>query len=168
MGAGSGGNADGIKWAHADKSYNIDSGTVFVVANGTTGKHALAPKIGILAGATGGAISPDGKVDVHGSQGVRITSGPPDEPPSANDDINGLEMQAGAQQSIKIMRGLDDDQDQVIQMTQGLIEIRGGDADGCVSIIAAQEISFQVAGGSSAIIMNSKGITIIGGEVHIN
>jgi len=168
IGAGSGGDPDGNKWAHADRSYNIDAGTVFVVANGATGKHPMTPKIGILAGATDGAISPDGIVDVHGSKGVRITSGPPDEPPSTNDDINGLEMQAGAQQYIKIMRGLDEDQDQVIQLTQGLIEIRGGDAAGCVSILAAQEISLQVAGGMSSIVMNKQGITIRGGEVHIN
>ena len=168
VGAGSGGDPDGDKWAHADRWYNIDAGGVYLMANGTTGKQTLSPKIGIIAGATDGAIAPDGSVDVHGSQGVRITSGPPDAPPSENDEINGLEMQAGAQQIIKIMRGLDDDRDQVIQMTTGLIEIRGGDAAGCVSILAAQEISLQVAGGLSSIVMNKKGITIRGGEVHIN
>jgi hypothetical protein len=168
LGAGSGGEADGNKWAHADRTYALDAGRVFVTANGTTGARALSPKIGIIAGGTDGAIAPDGKVDVHGSKGVRITSGPPDEPPSENYDINGLEMQVGAQQIIKIMRGLDDDRDQVIQMTQGLIEIRGGDAAGCVSILAAEEISLQVAGGLSSIVMNKQGITIRGGEVHIN
>ena len=78
--AEAGGDADGNKWAHADKWYTVDAGGVYVVANGTTGKLTLSPKIGIIAGATDGAIAPDGSVDVHGSQGVRITSGPPDEP----------------------------------------------------------------------------------------
>jgi hypothetical protein len=107
----------------------------------------------------------DGKVDVRGSQGVRITSGPPMLPPTTSDSTNGVEIIASEAQNVTIQRGLIPVVDQKIEMTPGAIMVDGG--AGTITIQSLTEIKIQVAGGVSSITLTPMGI-IKGPLVMIN
>lgn len=108
----------------------------------------------------------DGKVDVRGSQGVRITSGPPMLPPTTSDSTNGVEIIASEIQNVTIQRGLIPAVDQKIEMTPGAIMIDGG--VGTITVQSMTEIKIQVAGGVSSITLTPVGIIIQGPIVMIN
>jgi hypothetical protein len=108
----------------------------------------------------------DGKVDIRGSQGVRITSGPPMLPPTTSDSTNGVEIIASELQNVTIQRGLIPVVDQKIEMTPGAIMVDGG--AGTITIQSLTEIKIQVAGGVSSITLTPVGIIIQGPLVMIN
>jgi hypothetical protein len=114
--------------------------------------------------ATGLAM--DGTVDVRGSKGVRITSGPPMLPPTASESTNGVEIIASEAQNVTIQRGLIPAVDQMIEMTPGAIMVDGG--VGTITIQSLTEIKIQVAGGVSSITLTPVGIIIQGPIVMIN
>ena len=108
----------------------------------------------------------DGKVNVRGSQGVRVTAGPPALPPTASDSVNGVEIMVSEAQNVTIQRGLIPGVDQKIEMTPGAIKIDGG--GGTITIQSLTEITLSVAGGMSSITLTPAGITIQGILVQIN
>jgi hypothetical protein len=108
----------------------------------------------------------DGKVDVRGSQGVRITSGPPMLPPTTDSSTNGVEIIASEAQNVTIQRGLLPVVDQKIEMTPGAIMVDGG--AGTITIQSLTEIKIQVMGGLSSITLTPMGIIIQGPIVMIN
>ncbi|HEY3839599.1 MAG TPA: hypothetical protein VGL72_23675 [Bryobacteraceae bacterium] len=114
--------------------------------------------------ATGLAL--DGRVEVRGSQGVRITTGPPMLPPATSESTNGVEIIASEAQNITIQRGLIPDVDQKIEMDPGSIMVDGG--VGTITIQSLTEIKIQVAGGVSSITLTPAGIIIQGPLVMIN
>jgi hypothetical protein len=108
----------------------------------------------------------DGKVDIRGSQGVRITSGPPMLPPTTDAGTNGVEVIASELQTVTIQRGLIPAVDQKIEMSIGAIMIDGG--VGTITVQSLTEIKLQVAGGVSSITLTPVGIIIQGPIVMIN
>jgi hypothetical protein len=107
----------------------------------------------------------DGLVDVRGSQGVRVTAGPPPLPPTASDSTNGVEIVVGEMQNVTLQRGLLP-VDQKIEMTLSGITVDAG--LGKVTIQSLTQITLSVAGGLSTITLTPAGITIQGLLVQIN
>jgi hypothetical protein len=105
-------------------------------------------------------LGTDGKVDVRGSQGVRVTAGPPLLPPTATDSTNGVEIMVGEAQNVTIKRGLIDGVDQKIEMAPGSITVDGG--AGSVTIQSLTKITLSVCGGLSSITLGPDGVTITG------
>jgi hypothetical protein len=163
-GAGSGGGPDTTDNTHShDGIYAVSANKIELL-----GRPALPPampqpsSITLLASGMG----MDGKVDVRGSQGVRITSGPPMLPPTTSDSTNGVEVIASELQNITIQRGLLAGVDQQIQMTPGAIMVDGG--VGTITIQSMTEIKIQVLGGLSSITLTPMGIIIQGPLITIN
>jgi hypothetical protein len=107
----------------------------------------------------------DGLVQVRGSQGVRVTAGPPPLPPTASDSTSGVEIVVGEMQNVTIQRGLLP-VDQKVEMTPTGITVDGG--SGKVTIQSLSEITLSVAGGLSTITLTPAGVTIQGLLVQIN
>lgn len=108
----------------------------------------------------------DGKVNVRGSQGVRITTGPPPLPATDDDGTNGVEIIVSEVQNVTIQRGLIPGVDQKIEMTPTGITVDAG--MGTVTIQSLTEITLSVAGGLSTISLTPAGISIQGVIVKIN
>ena len=113
--------------------------------------------IALLASGTAKSHHTDGRILVRGSKGVRITSGPADEWPVDNKNVDGVEIITGLGQAVKIQRGLEAESHQKIEFTPGKIEINGG---------AIGEISLSV--GESKISLTKTGIVIKGLITKIN
>lgn len=108
----------------------------------------------------------DGQVNVRGSQGVRVTAGPPPLPPTESDSTNGVEIVVGEVQNVTIQRGLLPGVDQKIEMTPSGITVDAGAMP--VTIQSLTQITLSVAGGLSSITLGPQGITIQGILVQIN
>jgi hypothetical protein len=108
----------------------------------------------LAMGGLAGEFMDDGTVDVRGCKGVRITSGPliPVVNPSMSvESTNGVEIEAGEQQSVTIRRGLLPMVDQYISLTNSGITINAGIAG-----------TLTLAAGMSQITIGPEGVTIIG------
>lgn len=166
LGAGSGGDdGDGNVFHTDDGDWIVSSAQVHILGQGSEGGFAASPVVSILAapGAVGG---PDGRVEAHGTQGVRISSGPFMKPPAANETINGVEIAVGDAQSINIVRGFTEPAVQTIQMAPGMIVVDGG--PGSITLLSKTSIFISVAGGTSSISLTPKGITIQGLLTQVN
>jgi hypothetical protein len=108
----------------------------------------------------------DGRIDMRGSQGVRITAGPPLLPPTTSDSTNGVEIIVGEIQNVTIQRGLLPGVDQKIEMTPSGITVDAGGMP--VTIQSLTQITLSVAGGLSTITLGPEGVTIQGILVQIN
>lgn len=107
-----------------------------------------------------------GNVNVNGSQGVRISAGPPSLPPTASATTNGVEIAVGEIQMVTIQRGLIPGVDQKIEMTPSGITVDAGTMP--VTIQSLTQITLSVAGGLSSITLGPQGVTIQGIMVQIN
>jgi hypothetical protein len=162
LGAGSGGDpGDGGNTHYYDGDYVIGAAQMHLYSGGATGENAQSPTIALLAGDMEG--SPDGTVVAHGSQGVRITSGPPKMPKAYNTAINGVEIQVGTAQEIIVRRGAP--AEQTIQISPGLMVVSSPTQ---ISIESDVQIELTVAGGTSSIMMTPAGIVIKGPIIQIN
>jgi hypothetical protein len=165
LGAGSGGDdGDGSYYHYFDGGYTLGGSQVTLHAIGTEGEGTdiEQPVISLLAGGS----APDGRIYMHGSQGVRVTSGPPGQPKSGHKGINGVEVVVGETQSITLDRGLVDGVDQHIQMDPGLIVADGG--SGTVALLSTTQITLSVAGGTSSIVLTPQGIVMQGPIITLN
>jgi hypothetical protein len=108
----------------------------------------------------------DGLVDVNGTQGVRITAGPPSLPPTGSSSTNGVEIIVGELQNVTIERGLLPGIDQKIELTPNGITVDAGTMP--VTIQSLTQITLSVAGGLSTITLGPEGVTIQGILVQIN
>jgi hypothetical protein len=162
-GGSGGGDADPGSHTHAiDGAFSVQANQVQIVSRppmppAIPGPHSIT----ILAA----GMTLDGKVDVGASQGVRITAGPPELPPTSSDSTNGVEVMVGETQEITIQRGLITGVDQQIAMAPGSITVDGG--IGTVTIQSLTEITLSVAG-VSTIKLTPAGIIIQGPLVMIN
>ncbi len=109
---------------------------------------------------------PDGHVNVRGSQGVRISSGPPALPPTESETTNGVEIMVGEAQTVTIQRGLVPGVDQRIEMTPAGITIDAGTMP--LTIQSLTQITLSVAGGLSTITLGPEGVMIKGLLIQIN
>ena len=161
---GSGGGPATIEHTQAyDGAYRISANSVELLSHPPLPPAAPGPNvITVLAAGMG----MDGKVDVRGSQGVRVTAGPPLMPPTTSDSTNGVEIMVGETQNVTVQRGLIDGVDQKIQMTPGSIVVDGG--LGTVTIQSMTQITLSVAGGLSTITLSPEGIMLQGIIIQIN
>lgn len=163
-GAGSGGGPSSPDRVESfNGTYGIKANQVEVLCMPPLPPAIPGPSVITLA-ATGLAM--DGLVNVRGSQGVRVTAGPPLLPPTNSASTNGVEVVVGEAQNISLQRGLLPAIDQKIEMAPASITIDAG--AGSVTIQSLTEITLSVAGGMSSITLTPTGITIQGLLVQIN
>ena len=164
IGGGTGGGPDSQdRIESADGSFSISANQVQILSRPPLPPGIPMPSV-ITIAAPGMGL--DGRIDVHGSQGVRITAGPPPLPPATSDSTNGLEIIVGEIQNVTIQRGLLEGVDQKIEMTPSGITVDGGGMP--VTIQSTTQITLSVAGGMSTITLAPEGITIQGILVQIN
>lgn len=164
-GGGCGGSPDTTGHAQSfDGGYSISANQVELLCRPPMPPAAPGPcEIKLLATDLTGM---QGKVDMRGAQGVRVTAGPPMLPPAASDSTNGVEIIVGETQNVTIQRGLLPGVDQKIEMAPGNITIDAG--AGTLTIQSLTQITLSVAGGLSTITLGPEGITIQGVLVQIN
>jgi hypothetical protein len=164
VGAGSGGGPETVEHSHFfDGTYSVTANQIEVLSRPPLPPAPPGPNVITILAA---GLGVDGKVNVRGSQGVRVTSGPPPLPPTASDSVNGVEIIVSEAQNVTIQRGLISGVDQKIEMTPGSITVDAG--AGTVTIQSLTEITLSVAGGMSSITLTPAGITIQGVLVQIN
>ena len=163
LGAGCGGGPDTTDHIHSfDGTYSISANRVELLSRTPMPPASPSPNvITILAAGMG----TDGLVNVRGSQGVRITSGPPLLPSTSSDSTDGVEVIASEAQKVTIQRGLLP-VDQKIEMTPTGITVDAG--MGQITIQSLTKITLSVAGGLSTITLGPEGVTIQGIIVKIN
>jgi hypothetical protein len=163
IGGGSGGGPGTLDHTHSfDGAYSISASQLELLSRPSVPPTSPGPNvITILAAGMG----TDGLVNVRGSQGVRITSGPPLLPPTSSDSTNGVEVIASEAQKITIQRGLLP-VDQKIELTPSGITVDAGIGE--ITIQSLTKITLSVAGGLSTITLGPEGITIQGILVKIN
>ena len=165
QGAGSGGGLTEttINSHSFDGTYSIAANQIQLLSQPPFPPAIPGPNVITLLAA---GLGMDGKVDVRGSQGVRITAGPPPLPPASSDSTNGVEIVAGEAQNVTIQRGLIPAVDQKIEMEPGSITVDGG--AGTITIQSLTEITLQVAGGLASIKLTPAGIILQGILIQIN
>lgn len=147
----------------ADGSYAISANQVQLLCRPPLPPGIPLPSIITIASP---GMGTDGRVDVRGSQGVRVTAGPPPLPPTTSDSTNGVEIIVGEAQMVTIQRGLIPGVDQKIEMTPSGITVDAGTMP--ITIQSLTQITLSVAGGSSTIVLDPAGVTIQGITVQIN
>jgi hypothetical protein len=162
-GGGSGGGPDdGSHYQSFDGAYGVVANQVELVSRPALPPNIPAPCL-ITLFASG--MGTDGRVEVRGSQGVRITAGPPPLPPTSSDSTDGVEVVVGEAQKITVQRGLIPAVDQKIEMAPGSITVDAG--AGSVTIQSLTQITLSVAGGLNTITLTPQGITIQGLMIQI-
>jgi hypothetical protein len=163
FGAGSGGGEETTDHVHSfDGTYSLSANQVELLSRPPLPPAPPGPSvITILADGFG----TDGKVNVNGSQGVRITAGPPSLPPTGSGSTNGVEVVVGEIQNVTIQRGLIPGVDQKIEMTPSGITVDGGAMP--ITIKSLTQITLSVAGGLNTITLAPEGITIQGAIIQV-
>jgi hypothetical protein len=178
-GGGSGGGDDGDNTVQqADGVYEITANQILMITQDPDKDspyldpetpHANDHVITILAAGKLPAFA-DGKVDIRGSKGVRITTGPAitvPPVPATSDSTDGVEIVASETQNITIQRGLLPT-DQKIEMCPGVINIDSGVGPGIISIKSFTSIELSVCDGVSKISLTPAGIILQGPIIMIN
>jgi hypothetical protein len=163
VGGGSGGGL-----GTADHERSID-GTFSVAANqvelisrppvppGIPGPHVIT----ILASGLG----MDGRVNVRGSQGVRVTAGPPPLLATESASTNGVEILTSETGTVTLQRGLLPI-DQKMEMTPAGITIDGG--VGKVTIKSLTAIELSVCEGLTKLTLGPDGVTIQALQINLS
>jgi hypothetical protein len=167
LGAGSGGGDVKDIPQYSDGLVSTVAGQLeFVAHPPLPPQEQKPPIISMLAADLTGM---QGKVDVRGAKGVRLTSGPLAipmlSPPTTSDSTDGIELVASEAQNVTIQRGLLPSIDQVISMTPGNITIDGG--IGTIMIQSMTEITLSVAGGATMIRLTPAGIQIQSAGIQV-
>jgi hypothetical protein len=167
-GGGSGGGApggpeEGSGIEHHDGTYSLIANQIQFLSSPPLPPTVPEPYIISMMAA---GMGMDGRVEIGGSQGVRVTAGPPMMPPGSSESTNGAEIVVGELQNITLQRGLIPEVDQQIMMAPGSIIVDGG--AGTIMIKSLTSITLQVAEGLSQISLTPAGIIIQGLLVSIN
>jgi hypothetical protein len=100
----------------------------------------------------------DGLMNVRGSQGVRVTAGPPPLLETASDSTQGVEIVIGETGKFTLKRGLLPMVDQKMEIATDGVTIDAG--SGKVTIKSMTEITLSVAEGMTKIKLGPDGVTI--------
>jgi hypothetical protein len=152
-----GGSGGGSGYNHAqsiDGMYSVSANQVELFTRPPMPPAVPGPSVIRLLAAGKGI---DGQVYVRGTQGVRITAGPPPLLETASDSTNGVEIMVGELGTFTLKRGLLP-VDQKMEMTQSAISIDAG--AGKVTIESMTEITLSVAQGMTKIKLGPDGVTI--------
>jgi len=154
FGAGTGGGPDSGQSVLG--AYSITANQVALVSRPPLPPAIPGPNvITILAGDLPGM---DGMVNVRGSQGVRVTAGPPPLPATASESTNGVEIEIGELGKFTLKRGLLPVIDQKMEITSEGVTLDAG--AGKVTIKSLTEITLSVAEGLTKIKLGPDGVTI--------
>jgi len=163
LGGGSGGDDDdsddsGHQVISADGTYEIRANQLSLFSwKNIPPASDKESRITLAAiGGVAGEFNDDGRIDIRGCKGVRITSGPFLMIPLLNPEMSvastdGIEIEAGETQSITIKRGMIDPINQYISLT-----------DSGITIDAGITGTLTLAAGMSQITIGPEGITIVG------
>ncbi len=163
VGGGSGGGpGNGSRSQAVDGDYAVTANQISFLSRPPLPPAIPGPSAITLLAA---GLGIDGKVDVRGTQSVRITAGPPPLPPTSDESTNGVEIAVGELQNVTLQRGLLPI-DQKIEMKPGNITVDAG--MGAVTIQSLTQITLSVAGGLSTITLGPEGITLQGILIKIN
>ena len=156
-GTGGGGGSDdsGNNLQSCEATYQIAGNQVVLLSRKSLPPGKPGPsRITVLAAGGLPTFADDGKVDIRGAKGVRITAGPPAipevSPPITADTTDGVEIMVSETQFVTIYRG-QSPLNQKIEMFPNGILIDAG-VSGMLTLKA----------GASQIILNAEGITIQG------
>jgi hypothetical protein len=160
-GAGSGGGSDaGGKYQTFDGTYGIAATKIAFVSRVATPPADSADYAVSMVAAGDGT---NGKIEVMGTQGVRITSSDVGVIKGSATSTTGVEILVDDPKNIWLKRGLIPNQQKII-MDPGEIVVDG--TTGTVTVSSLEEIKLQV--GPNSITMTPEGITITGLLVNIN
>jgi len=155
LGAGTGGGPDSMNhFLSADGTYTITANQVSLVSRPPFPPAIPGPNVISLLAAGMGI---DGLVDVRGSQGIRLTAGPPPALNTSSSSTNGVEIEIGELGKFTLKRGLLP-VDQQMEITQEGVTIDAG--AGKVTIKSLTEITLSVAEGMTKIKLGPEGVTI--------
>jgi hypothetical protein len=110
-------------------------------------------------------LGTDGRVNVRGSRGVRVTAGPPPGLPTDSTGTNGVEIVVGQTGNLTLQRGLLPT-DQKIELTPAGITIDAGSM--AVTIKSLSSIELSVAGGLTKLRLGPDGVTIEGITIRLS
>lgn len=155
----------------ADGAYQIAANQIALVTRSplrpdTSSADANEHVITLLAPGSPDSARTDGRVDIRGSQGVRVTAGPAPLLPIESKSVKGVEIMVGEEQKVTIQRGLIPGVDQTVEMNAQGITINAG--DGVITLKAFREIKLSVADGLASISLTPVGITIKGPLIRLN
>ena len=160
-GGGSGGGADqGGKYQAFDGTYGIAATKLAFVSRVATPPADSADYAVSLVAAGDGT---NGKIELMGTQGVRVTSSSVGVIKGSATSTTGVEILVDDPKNIWLKRGLIPNQQKII-MDPGEIVVDG--TTGTVTISSLEEIKLQV--GPNSITLTPEGITITGVLVNIN
>ena len=151
----------------ADGVYEIAANQVLVLTKSPLQPSSRDHVITLLAPGSPESALTNGRIELRGSQGVRVTAGPPllEVQPTDGKSVQGVEIIVSEDQKVTIQRGLLP-VDQKIEMSPGKIEIDAG--AGQISIKSLAGIEISVADGLSKISLMPGMITIQAPLVKIN
>lgn len=176
-GGGSGGGDDGDNTLQtADGVYEIAANQVVLLTKPPTDPDpdsAPIPHVITILASGKFPTYDDGKVDIRGAKGVRITTGDPlvipldMSPPVTNESTNGVEIVVAADQSVTIQCGTGPflPFDQKIQMTSDSMTLQSGGEVGTTIKMTSSSIKLSVGAPGTeinAITIDSNGVTIQG------
>jgi hypothetical protein len=161
----------GDKLHLADGAYQIAANQIALVTRSplrpeTSDASANDHVITLLAPGSPDSALTDGRVDIRGSQGVRVTAGPGPLLPTESKSVRGVQIMVGEEQKVTIQRGLIPGVDQTVEMNPQGITINAG--DGVITLKAFREIKLSVADGLASISLTPVGITIKGPLIRLN
>jgi hypothetical protein len=167
FGAGSGGNGKPEVLAQSvfHKGYYSEIANVMQISATRLGGFQAAPVLSLIAASDD--ASPNGRIEAHGSQGVRLTTGLPQMPPAAHETINGVEIVTGDTQQIDIIRGFTPATCQSITLAEVGINIDAGIGPAGVVIGSDVSITLQV-GAMTKVTLTPAGIIVKGPIIQIN
>ena len=160
-------DSDGGHRVHfADGAYEIAANQISLFTKSPLRANDTDHVITLLASGTEESALTNGRIEVRGTQGVRITAGPAPLPPTESKSVKGVEIMVGEEQKVTIQRGLIPGVDQTVEMNPQGITINAG--DGVITLKAFREIKLSVADGLASISLTPVGITIKGPLIRIN
>ena len=155
LGGGAGGGPESAVHSESiDSTYSISANQVELIARPPLPPAIPGPSVVTILAA---GMGMDGLVDVRGSQGVRVTAGPPPALATASPSTNGVEIVVGETGTLTLQRGLLP-VDQKVEMTPTGVTIDAG--GGKVTIQSLTEIELSVAEGLAKIKLGPEGVTI--------
>jgi hypothetical protein len=164
VGGGSGGGMGPSNGVSAAGAYQIQGNQVELLSQPPLPPTVPVPCVITVLAA--GLEPEDGLVNVRGTAGVRITSGPVEDPPAYDPATQGVEIIVPPEHTITInCGGIPGVSPTILVSSEGIV-IDAGEAP--VEVASLTNINLSVADGVAEIDLAPEGVTITGPLVQIN
>jgi hypothetical protein len=164
LGGGSGGGLSPNHSATATGTYQIDANQIDLLSEPPI--PPAVPQPCVITVLAAGEEPEDGLVNIRGTAGVRITSGPVEDPPTYDPATQGVEIVVSEEQTVTISCGGIPDVSPTITVSAAGIIINTGEAP--LMLTSLSNINLSVAEGVAEIDLAPEGVTITGPLVQIN